>query len=83
MPLLPLLPIDEVLPELLERLREGPNVVLQAPPGAGKTTRVPPAIAASGAAGAGRILVLEPRRIAARAAARRIAEEQGWTLAGR
>lgn len=79
-PALSLLPIDEVLDELLARLRAGPNAVLQAPPGAGKTTRVPPALAASGVAGAGQILVLEPRRIAARAAARRIAEEQGWTL---
>lgn len=77
---LPALPIDEVLAELLDRLREGPNAVLQAPPGAGKTTRVPPAIAAAEIAGKGQVLVLEPRRIAARAAARRIADEQGWTL---
>ena len=74
------LPIDEVLPALLDRLRVGPNAVLQAPPGAGKTTRVPPALAASGLGGRGQILVLEPRRIAARAAARRISQEQGWTL---
>ena len=74
------LPIDAVLDELLAALCERGNAVLQAPPGAGKTTRVPPAIAAAGIAGAGQILVLEPRRIAARAAARRIAEEQGWKL---
>ena len=77
---LPALPIDEVLAELLDRLREGPNAVLQAPPGAGKTTRVPPAICGAEIAGKGQVLVLEPRRIAARAAARRIADEQGWTL---
>jgi ATP-dependent helicase HrpB len=74
------LPIDAVLPELLGRLRNGANAVLLAPPGAGKTTRVPPALAGSGVGGGGQVLVLEPRRIAARAAARRIAEEQGWTL---
>jgi ATP-dependent helicase HrpB len=80
MPVPPTLPIDEVLDELLAALRARGNAVLQAPPGAGKTTRVPPALADSGIAGSGQILVLEPRRIAARAAARRIAEEQGWTL---
>jgi ATP-dependent helicase HrpB len=51
-----------------------------APPGAGKTTRVPPALADAGVGGAGQIVVLEPRRIAARAAARRIAKERGWRL---
>ena len=40
----PALPIDEILTELLARLREGPNAVLEAPPGAGKTTRVPLAL---------------------------------------
>ena len=74
------LPVDETLAALVDALRTRGNAVLQAPPGAGKTTRVPPAVAASGVAGAGQVLVLEPRRIAARAAARRIAEEQGWTL---
>ncbi|MEO8277466.1 MAG: DEAD/DEAH box helicase, partial [Thermoanaerobaculia bacterium] len=80
MPSLLSLPIDEILDELLTALRARGNAVLQAPPGAGKTTRVAPALAASGLAGKGQIVVLEPRRIAARAAARRIAEEQGWTL---
>ncbi len=74
------LPIDEVLPELLAALGAAGNAVLHAPPGAGKTTRVPPALAAAGLAGAGQVVVLEPRRVAARAAARRIADEQGWTL---
>lgn len=77
---MPPLPVDEILGELLGALEDDGNAVLQAPPGAGKTTRVPPALAAAGIAGTGQILVLEPRRIAARAAARRIAEEQGWTL---
>ena len=50
-------------------------MVVTAAPGAGKTTRVPPALVADGP-----VLVLQPRRVAARAIARRIAEEQGWTL---
>ncbi len=74
------LPIDEVLPELLGALRVRGNAVLHAPPGAGKTTRVPPALAEAGLGGGGRVVVLEPRRVAARAAARRIAAERGWTL---
>ncbi|HET9013063.1 MAG TPA: DEAD/DEAH box helicase, partial [Gemmatimonadaceae bacterium] len=49
--------------------------VVVAPPGTGKTTRVPPAVA-----DAGRVVVLQPRRVAARSVARRIADEQGWTL---
>jgi len=76
------LPIDEVLPELVDTLRSGPSAVLVAPTGAGKTTRVPPALLAAGIAGERRIVMLEPRRIAARAAARRMAEENGWTLGG-
>ena len=53
-----------------------------APPGSGKTTRVPPAILQSGLLPAEHpaVIVLQPRRVAARAAAARIAEEQGWTL---
>jgi len=65
-----------VLPELLEALESEGLAVLQAPPGAGKTTRVPPAMLGS-AGQAGRILLLEPRRVAARAAARRMASERG------
>jgi len=76
------LPIDDILPELIAALRGGPSVVLIAPTGAGKTTRVPPALLAAGIGGGRRILMLEPRRIAARAAARRMAEENGWTLGG-
>src|SRR5439155_538429 len=74
------LPIDDVLPELLAALRQQPCAVLRAPTGAGKTTRVPPAILDAGLAGDRRVLVLEPRRLAARAAARRIAQERGGRL---
>ncbi|HEX2570899.1 MAG TPA: ATP-dependent helicase C-terminal domain-containing protein [Polyangia bacterium] len=58
-------------------LKAAPGLVLVAEPGAGKTTRVPPALAAAGLAAAGEILVLEPRRLAARLAARRVAAELG------
>jgi ATP-dependent helicase HrpB len=71
------MPIDAVLPELLAALKKQPNVVLRAPTGAGKTTRVPPALMD---AGLGRVIVLEPRRLAARAAARRMAAERGERL---
>ncbi len=74
------LPIDGVLPQLLAQLREREAVVLRAPTGAGKTTRVPPAILRAGLAGDKQIVMLEPRRIAARAAARRMAEEMGVEL---
>src|SRR5919204_1018054 len=71
------LPIDALLPEVVESLRRAPNLVIEAPPGAGKTTRVPPAVLDAGLAGGGEVLVLEPRRLAARMAARRVAEERG------
>jgi len=76
----PPLPIDEILPEIVEKLRAAGAVVVSAPPGAGKTTRVPPALLDAGIAGAKRLLMLEPRRVAARAAARRIASERGVRL---
>ncbi|HXU34035.1 MAG TPA: ATP-dependent helicase HrpB [Thermoanaerobaculia bacterium] len=82
-PVLAPLPIDAVLPELIAALRGHQNAVLRAPTGAGKTTRVPPGLLAAEIAGlaAGQSIVMtEPRRVAARAAARRIAEEQGWVL---
>lgn len=72
-PLTPL-PVDALLPELTASLRAHPNLVLVAEPGAGKTTRVPAALLD---ALPGQILVLEPRRIAARMAARRVAAERG------
>jgi ATP-dependent helicase HrpB len=74
------LPIDAVLPEVVEALRAAGAVVLRAPTGAGKTTRVPPAVLDAGAAGHGTIVVLQPRRLAARACARRMAFERGGRL---
>ena len=67
------LPIDTVLPDLTAALRARNTVVLVAPPGAGKTTRVPLVLAEQNWAKDRRILVLEPRRLAARAAAARMA----------
>ena len=67
------LPIDAALPDLIAALRGRGRAVLQAPPGAGKTTRVPLAMLEAGLT-QGRILMLEPRRLAARAAAERMAE---------
>jgi ATP-dependent helicase HrpB len=70
------LPIDEVLPELCKALGNHSNVVLEAPTGAGKTSRVPPALLTL--AGIDKtILLIEPRRMAARAATRRMASEAG------
>lgn len=66
------LPIDAVLPEVIAALETAGRVVLQAPPGAGKTTRVPLAMLEA-ALTPGKIIMLEPRRLAARAAAERMA----------
>ncbi len=77
------LPIDPLLPQLVDSLRRRPNLVLQADPGAGKTTRVPPALLESGLLGAGECWILEPRRLAARLAATRVAEELGEALGQR
>jgi len=71
------LPIDAVLPDLVAALRGHSSAVLRAPTGAGKTTRVPPALLDAGFADGGRIVMLEPRRLAARAAARRMSAERG------
>ncbi|MCC6587917.1 MAG: ATP-dependent helicase HrpB [Bryobacterales bacterium] len=70
------LPIDPLIADILASLRARPNLVIEAPPGAGKTTRVPAALLGFG----GEVLVLEPRRLAARMAARRVAEELGEPL---
>jgi len=70
------LPIHAVLPDLLAALRTGSNAVLVAPPGAGKTTAVAPALLNEPWC-SGQILLLSPRRLAARAAAERIAEMLG------
>ena len=73
--------MDAIIPEILRSLQQTPNLVIQAEPGAGKTTRIPPALLS---AVSGQVLVLEPRRIAARLAARRVAwelsEELGQTV---
>ena len=72
----PDLPITEALPDLIKALRDEGRAVLQAPPGAGKTTLVPLAMLEAGLSN-GKILMLEPRRLAARAAAERMAETLG------
>lgn len=75
------LPLDNAWTELRQALEAHRNLVLVAEPGAGKTTRFPPALLRSGLVPDGKkILMLEPRRLAARASAGRIAEEQGWSL---
>ncbi len=68
------LPVDSLIPEILASLEQTPNLVVEAEPGAGKTTRIPAALLS---AVRGQVLVLEPRRIAARLAARRVAWELG------
>jgi ATP-dependent helicase HrpB len=70
------LPIDPLLADIAGALAGSPSLVIEAPPGAGKTTRVPPALLAVGL-GQGEILVLQPRRLPARLAALRVAEEMG------
>ena len=78
------LPIDDILPVLLESVRIHQSLILHAPPGAGKTTRVPLALLEAMQSTAGRIIMLEPRRIAAVSAARWMAstlgEEVGQTV---
>jgi len=72
-----MLPVDEVLPQLRAELAKRTCAVLVAPPGAGKTTRVPPSLLNEAWTGGGKIVLLSPRRIAARAAAARMASERG------
>lgn len=74
------LPIDALLPELVAKLVGANCLVLRAPPGAGKTTRVAPALLDAGLAGQKSLLLLQPRRLAARTAAERIARERGVAL---
>jgi ATP-dependent helicase HrpB len=70
----PHLPIDDLLPEIIAAVQASQALVLQAEPGAGKTTRVPPALLS---VVQGDVIVLEPRRLPARMAARRVAQEMG------
>jgi ATP-dependent RNA helicase HrpB len=69
------LPVDEYIPRIVDAVRSTRALILSAAPGAGKTTRVPPALAEDGP-----VIVLQPRRVAARSMARRVADEQRWTL---
>src|SRR5687767_6733949 len=69
------LPVDASIDDIVALVRAEKRAVVIAPPGAGKTTRIPPALAAHG-----RTILLQPRRVAARTLARRIASERGWTI---
>lgn len=69
------LPVDEHIQEIVTLVRREKAAVIVAPPGSGKTTRIPPALAELG-----RTILLQPRRVAARALARRIAFERGWRI---
>lgn len=69
------LPIDPHLPQIVDLLHQSRAVVIVAEPGAGKTTRVPPVLV-----GDGPVILLQPRRVAARLIARRIADERAWTI---
>ena len=69
------LPIDAHIDDVRDGLVRRRAVVITAAPGAGKTTRIPPALLEVGP-----VILLQPRRVAARAVARRIAEERGWTI---
>lgn len=71
------LPVDDFIAEIVTSVRSRRNVILTASPGAGKTTRLPPQLLTSVS---GRILVLQPRRMAAVAACHRVCEEQGWEV---
>src|SRR5258706_9209850 len=69
------LPVDAHVDAIVEHARRKRFAVVVAPPGSGKTTRIPPALTSLG-----RTILLQPRRIAARALARRIAEERRWSI---
>ena len=69
------LPVDAFIPHVQDALKAARAVIITAPPGAGKTTRVPPALVPDGP-----VIVLEPRRVAARAIAQHLAAERGWTI---
>ncbi len=82
MALLPL-PIDPLLPQIVETLRTSTSLVLEAPPGAGKTTRVPRALLEAGIGEGREIVVLQPRRLPTRLAANRVSEELGERVGDR
>src|SRR5438105_2251199 len=69
------LPVDPHVDSIVEHARRERFAVVVAPPGSGKTTRIPPALTTMG-----RTILLQPRRVAARALARRIAHERGWRI---
>lgn len=69
------LPVDGLIDDIVTLVRTERRAVVVAPPGAGKTTRIPPALAKLG-----RTILLQPRRVAARTLTRRIASERGWTI---
>jgi len=71
----PELPVDGFIPTILDTVRRTRAAIVTAAPGAGKTTRIPPALAVDGP-----VIVLQPRRVAARSLARRVAQERGWTI---
>jgi ATP-dependent helicase HrpB len=69
------LPVDAAVPAIVDAVRQRRAAVVTAAPGAGKTTRIPPALAEDGP-----VIVLQPRRVAARTLAARVAAERGWTV---
>jgi len=77
-----LFPIDPLLPQIRASLAEHPRLVLEAPPGAGKTTQVPPALLDEPWLAGRKIVMLEPRRVAARAAANFMARQRGEEVGG-
>ena len=76
------LPIWQIHGDIVGELRRGNRLVLVAPTGSGKTTQVPQMILDAGLAGTGRIIVLQPRRVAARTVAARVAWERGCKVGG-
>ena len=75
-------PIDPLLPQIRASLADHPRLVLEAPPGAGKTTQVPPALLDAPWLAGRKIVMLEPRRVAARAAAHFMARQRGEDVGG-
>ena len=75
------LPVDSLLPDLITHLKTSTAVIVEAPPGSGKTTRIAPSLIDAGLCdGKRRTFLLQPRRVAARATAQWIAAERNWRL---